>query len=35
MLVCDVCSMQPAHEGVPTNVSNTVSDDSVLIKDNA
>lgn len=26
--------MQPAHEGVPTNVSNTVSNDGVLIKDN-
>lgn len=34
MLVCDVCSMQPGHKGVPANVSSTVPDDRMLIYDN-
>lgn len=34
MLVCDVCSMQPGHKGVPANVSSTVPDDSMLFNNN-
>lgn len=34
MLVCDVCSMQPGHKGVPINVSSTVPGDRMLINDN-
>jgi len=31
MLVCDVCSMQPGHKGVPADVSSTVPNDGTLM----